>query len=108
MQGHPRQMDHSEEFWENVVHKMEEEMANHSSILCLEPQEQWRGKKDVTSEDEPPRSEGFTSMLLGKWRGQLLIAPETMKQLAQSKKDSQLWMCPVVEGKSDAVKNNIA
>ena len=58
MQGHPRQMDHSEEFWENVVHKMEEEMANHSSILYLEPQEQWRGKKDVIPEDEPPRSEG--------------------------------------------------
>ena len=39
MQGHPRQMDHSEEFWENVVHKLEEEMENHYSILYLEPQE---------------------------------------------------------------------
>ena len=55
-----------------------------------------------------PLDEKVSSMLLGKWRGQLLIAPETMKQLGQSKKDSQLQMCPVVKGKSDAVKNNIA
>ena len=47
-------------------------------------------------------------MLLGKSRGQLLIAPERMKQLGQSKNDAQLWMCLVVKIKSNAVKNNIA
>ena len=46
-------------------------------------------------------------MLPGKSRGQLLIAPERMKQLGQSRKDAQLWMCLVVKVKSDAVKNNI-
>jgi len=44
-------------------------------------------------------------MLLGKGRE---IAPETMKVLSQSRNDTQLWICLVVKGKSDAVKNNIA
>ena len=30
-----------------------------------------------------------------------------MKQLGQSKSNTQLWMCLVVKVKSDAVKNNI-
>ena len=47
-------------------------------------------------------------MLLGKNRGQLLIAPERMKQLDQSRNDAQLWMCLVMKVKSNAVKSNIA
>ena len=46
-------------------------------------------------------------MLLGKSGGQLLIAPERMKQLGQSRNDTPLWMCLGVKVKSDAVKNNI-
>ena len=46
-------------------------------------------------------------MLIGKSRGQLLIAPERIKWLGQSRNDTQLWMCLVVKVKSDAVKNNI-
>ena len=45
-------------------------------------------------------------MLLGKSREQLLIAPERMKRLGQSKNDSLLQMCLVVKVKSDAVENN--
>jgi len=47
-------------------------------------------------------------MLLGKRRGQLLIAPERMKPLGQSGNDTQLWICLVVKVKSNAVKNSIA
>ena len=47
-------------------------------------------------------------MLLGKSRGQLLVAPERMKQLGQSRNDIQLWMCLVVKVMSNAVKNNVA
>ena len=47
-------------------------------------------------------------MLLGKSRGQLLIAPETVKQLGQGRNDAHLWLCPVVKVKSNAIKNNIA
>ena len=45
------------------------------------------------------------STLLGKSKGQLLIAPERMKQLGQSRNDTQFWMCLLVKVKSDAVKN---
>ena len=48
------------------------------------------------------------NVLLEKTRGQLLLAPERLKQLSQSGSDAQLWMCLVVKVKSDAVKNNIA
>ena len=47
-------------------------------------------------------------MLLGKSRGQLLVAPERMKQLGQSQNDAQLWMCLVAKVKSEAVKDKIA
>ena len=47
-------------------------------------------------------------MLLGKIGGQLLIAPERMKQLGQRRKDARLWMCLVVKLKSDTLKNNTA
>ena len=36
-------------------------------------------------------------MLVGKSRGQLLIALERMKQLSLSRNDAQLWMCLVVK-----------
>ena len=35
------------------------------------------------------------------------IAPEGMKRLSQSENSAQLWMCLMVEVKSDAVKSNI-
>ena len=47
-----------------------------------------------------------SNTLLKKSRGQLVIAPVRMKQLGQSRNDTQLWL--VVKVKSDAVKNNIA
>jgi len=47
-------------------------------------------------------------MLLGKSRGQWLIAPERMKQMGQSKNDAQLWMCLMVKINFTAAKNNIA
>ena len=45
---------------------------------------------------------------MGKSGGQLLIAPERIKQLGQSRNDSQLWMCLVMKVKFDAAKNSIA
>ena len=36
------------------------------------------------------------------------MAPERMERWSQSKNNAQLWMYPVMEVKSDAVKNNIA
>ena len=64
-------------------------------------------QKDMTPEDHPTGQE-VANMLLRKSGGQLLIAPERMKQPGQSGNDAQLWMCLVKKVKSDAVKNNIA
>ena len=61
----------------------------------------------MTLKHEPPKSE-VSNMLLGKSRGQLLIAPEIIKQLGQSRNDAQLWICLVMKVKSDNVKNSIA
>ena len=58
-------------------------------------------QKDMTLEDEPPRS----SMLL---RNSVETAPERMERLGQSRNNAQLWMCLVVRVKPDAVKSNIA
>ena len=61
----------------------------------------------MTPEDESKDRE-MSNMLLGKSRGQLLIAPERIQQLGQRGNDAQLQMRLVVKGKSDAAKNNIA
>ena len=50
----------------------------------------------------------MSSMLLGKNGGHLLIAPVRMPRLGQSGNRAQVWVCLVVEVKSDAVKNSVA
>ena len=59
----------------------------------------------MTPKYEPPRLKGV-QYASGESRGQLLIAPEIMKWLGQSRNNPQLQTCLVVEVKSDAVKNN--
>ena len=51
-------------------------------------------QRDMTLKDELPSLE-VSSMLLGKYRGQLPTAPKRTKQLGQRGNDSQLWMCSV-------------
>ena len=46
-----------------------------------------------------------SNMLLGNSRWKLLMSPERIKQLGQSRNDAQLLMCLVVKVKSDAIKN---
>ena len=71
------------------------------------PTNSMKRQKYMILEDEPSGLK-VSSMLLGKSRGQLLIAPERMKQLGQSQNDAQLWMCLVVKVKSEAVKDKTA
>ena len=63
-------------------------------------------QKDMTPEGEL-LGWSVSNMLLGKSRGQLLIAPERMKQLGQSRSDAQLWMPLEGKVKSEAVKKII-
>ena len=60
----------------------------------------------MTPEDEPPMSEGV-QYANGEKQEQLLIAPERMKQLGQSRNDTHFWICLVMKVKSDTIKNNI-
>ena len=62
-------------------------------------------QKDMTLKDESPGSEGV-QYATGEERR--TITPERMKQLGQSRNNSQLWMCLLVKVKSDAIKSNIA
>ena len=60
----------------------------------------------MTLEDEDPHPGQYVShMLLGE-SGE--IAPERMKRLGDSRNDAQLWMCLVLKGKSNAIKNDPA
>ena len=72
---------------------------------CENPMNNMKKQKDMTPEDEPP-GQKMSNMLLGKSRGQLLIAPERIKWLGQSRNDAQMWMCLVVKVKPNTLKNN--
>ena len=107
VQGHPRWMGHSEEFWWHVVHWRKKWQPT-PVFLPEEPHGQFEKVKryDAGRWGSPPPGWKVSNVLLGKSRGQLLIAPERIKWLGQSGNDTQLWMCLVVKVKSDAVKNN--
>ena len=69
---------------------------------CLEnPMNSIKRRKDMTLKDELHRLV-VPNTLLEKSRE---IAPEGIKRLSQSGKNTQLWMCLVVKVKSNAVKN---
>ena len=72
---------------------------------CLEnPMYSMKRQKEVTLKDEIPGQVGVPYATGEEWRN----TPEKMKRQSQSKSSAQLWMCLVMEVKSDAVKNNIA
>ena len=56
-------------------------------------------------EDEPLRLEGVQHATEG---GQVQVAPELMKWLGQSRKDTQLWKHEEVKGNSNVAKKNTA
>ena len=60
-------------------------------------------QKDMTPEDEAPMSEGVQYGTKKEWRA-ILIAPERMKRLGQSRNDIQPWIRHMVKVKSDAVR----
>ena len=75
------------------------ENGNALQYSCHEnPMSRIKGQKAVTPEDKPPCWK-VSIMLLGKIRGQLLIASGRMKWLGQSRNDSQLWICQMVKVK---------
>ena len=79
-------------------------MANHFSILALNPMNSMKRQKDRTVKDELPRLVGAQYATGDLWR----ITPERMKGWSQSKNNTQLWMGLVIEARFNAVKSNIA
>ena len=63
-------------------------MANHFSILALNPMNSMRRQKDRTLKDELPRS--VVSNMLLEISGEITL--ERMKGWSQSKNKTQLWM----------------
>ena len=61
-------------------------------------------QEDRTPKDELTRSAGaqHATGISGE------TTPERMKRQRQSKNNTQLWMCLVIEARSDAVKSNTA
>ena len=57
VKGHPRQIGHSEEFWQNVIH-WRREWQTTPVFFLWEPMSSMKRQKDMTLEDEPPRWEG--------------------------------------------------
>ena len=83
-----------------------EETTTHSRILAKRtPWTIWKGKK-IWHQNMSPPGKKISNMLLGKNRGQFLIAPKRIKQLDQSRNDAQL--CLLVKVKFSVVKNSIA
>ena len=105
--GHPRQRGHSGEFWQNVIH-WRRKWQTTSVYLPWEPHELYKRTKKLLYLKMSPPDLKMPNMLLGKNRGELLIATESMKRLGQSGNDAQLWMCLVMKVKSDSSKNSIA
>ena len=78
-------------------------------FLLQEPHEWYEKAKRHTSEDEPPKLEGVQYATEKAWRApERLRELDRMKQLDQSRDDTQLCMCLVVKAESDAGKNNTA
>ena len=75
-------------------------MANHFSILALNPMNSMRRQKDRTLKDELPRS--VVSNMLLEISGEITL--ERMKGWSQRKNSSQLWMGLGIEARFDAVR----
>ena len=73
---------------------------------CEDPMNSMKRQKDMTRK-RSPTGQMVSNVLLGKSGGQILIAPERMKWLGQSRNSAQMCTCLVVKVKSDAEKSNI-
>ena len=89
----PTKMDGSE--WRVLIKHspLEEGTINYSSIIAMIILwTAWKGKKLWHWNMSPPGWKVF-NMLWGKCGGHLLMAPERMKRLGQSRNDAHLCMC---------------
>ena len=79
-------------------------MANHFSILALNPMNSMKRQKDRTLKDELPRLISAQYATRDQWRNN----SRKNERMEPKQNNTQLWMGLVIEARSDAVKNNIA
>ena len=68
--------------------------------------ESTKGKKIMTPEGEPSRSEGIQYAIGEEWRA-ITRSYRRMNWLGQIRNNPQFCMCPVVKANFDAIKKNI-
>ena len=66
-----------------------------------------KSQKDMTLEDEPPRSAGI-QYAAGEELRPITDNPRKKEAAGPTGKNTALWMCLVVKVKPDGVKNNVA
>ena len=74
---------------------------------CESPRYTMKRQKDMTSEDEPPRTEGLQNATEEEQRAIIHHSRKNeatgLKWLCRSKNDTQLWMYLVLKVKLDAI-----
>ena len=95
IQGHPRQMGHDGDFWQNVAH-WRREWQIILKYSCLEnPMNNMKRQKDMTLKDEVPRLVGAQYATGEDWRNNTRKNEETEPKWKQ---------CPVVDVTGDGSK----
>ena len=78
-------------------------MKNHFNIL-ENPMNSMKRQKDRTLKDELPRLVGAQCATGDQWRNN----SRKNEEMEPEQNNTHLWMCLVIEARSDAVKSNIA
>ena len=103
MQGHPKQMGHGGDFWQNVVHGEGNGKPLQYSYF-ENPMKSMKRQNDRILKDELPRSVGAQYATGEQWRNNSRKNEETEPKW----NNAQVWVWLVMEVKFDVVKNNIA
>ena len=96
--GHPGQIGHGGEVWQNAVH-WRREWQTTSVFLPWEPQEHYERQKDRTLKDELPRSVGAQYATGDQWRNNSRKNEETKPKQKQhpvvnvTGDRSKVWCC---------------
>ena len=102
MWGHPRQMGHDGQVWQNVVY-WRREWQTTSVFLPWEAHEQYENAKWYDTGRWAPQV-GRYPICYYRRAEQLLIAPERKKGWSQSNNNTHFRMCQVVAARSNAVR----
>ena len=102
VQSYPRQMGHSGEFWQNVIHRRRG-WQTAPVYLPWGPHE----LDEKATRDESPRSEDFQHAT-GEEQRTTINSSRKNEAAGPKREEAQLWMCLVMKVKFHAIKNSTA